>query len=75
MPAGSGLTIPRLDGESVEQQLWQGAQAAASLARTFVETGVGDADDWIPAKRKPFEFLKRSLRRWLDKHDEPVIRE
>lgn len=75
MPPGSGLTIPRLDGVPVEQQLWQGEQAAARLARTFVETGVGDADDWTSAKRNPFEFLKRSLGRWLTKHDEPVIRE
>lgn len=75
MPVGSGLTIPRLNGVPVEQQLWQGEQAAARLARTFVETGVSEADDWIPAKRNPFEFLKRSLGRWLNEHGEPVIRE
>jgi hypothetical protein len=75
MPAGSGLTIPRLYGVPVEQQLWQGEQPAARLAHSFLEAGVADADDWIVSKQNPFEFLKRTLERWLIKQGEPVIRE
>lgn len=75
MPAGSRLTIPRLDGLATEQQLWEGEQAAARLARTFVEANIADADDWITAKQNPFAFLKRSLDRWLSRNGELVIRE
>jgi hypothetical protein len=59
----------------LEQQLWQGEAAAARLARTFVEADVADPDDWVAAKRNPFEFLKRALDRWLSLHGGAVIRE
>ena len=75
MAAGSGLTIPRLDSVAVAQQLLQGEQATARLARTFVQAGVAEIDDWIAAKRNPFEFLKRSLDRWLKDHRVSSIQE
>lgn len=75
MAAGSGLAMPRLDGVPVEQQLWQGEAAAARLARTFVEADVVDPDDWVAAKRNPFEFLKRALDQWVSQHGGAVIRE
>src|SRR5579872_894368 len=68
MATGSGLTIPRLDGVAVAHQLRQGEQATARLARAFVQGGLAKIDDWISAKRNPFEFLKRSLDRWLKDH-------
>ena len=75
MAAGRGLIIPRLDGVSVEQQLWQGEATAARLARTLIEANVADPGDWVGTKRNPFEFLKRALDRWLSQHDDAVIRE
>jgi hypothetical protein len=75
MAAGSGLTIPRLDGVAVAHQLREGEQATARLARTFVQAGVAEIDDWIAAKQKPFEFLKRSLDRWLKDHRVSSIQE
>jgi hypothetical protein len=75
MLPGSGVTIPRLDGVPVEQQLWQDRQAAAHLAHSFLEAEVADAGDWIAARQNPLEFLKRALERWLDEHGEPAIRE
>lgn len=75
MPAGSGFVIPRLDGVPLEHQLWQGEQAAARLARAFLEADVGHADDWIAGRHNPFEFLKRTLERWLAAHDGPGIQE
>ena len=75
MPAGSGLTIPRLDGVSLEHQLWEGEQAAARLAHAFLAADIASADEWIAAKQNPFEFLKRALDQWLSKRGGPVIRE
>lgn len=75
MPTGSGLAIPRLDGVPQEQQLWQGGQAAARLAHSFLEADVADAGDWIAAKQNPLEFLKGALEGWLDEHGAPAIRE
>ena len=42
MPAGCGLTIPRLDGVPPEEQLWQGEQAAARLAHSFVQADIAE---------------------------------
>ncbi len=75
MPAGSGLAIPRLDGVPLEHQFWQGEQAAARLAHTFLEADIGHADDWIGTRQNPFEFLKRALERWLTAHGGPEIQE
>jgi hypothetical protein len=75
MPTGSGLAIPRLDGMHFEQQLWEGEQAAARLAHSFLEADVADAGDWVTANHNPFAFLKTALERWLSSHDERAIRE
>ncbi len=75
MPAGCGLTIPRLDGVETEQQLWQGEQSAARLAHSFLEANIAEADDWHAANHNPFQFLKKGLECWLDAHGAPVVRE
>ena len=56
MPSGCGLAIPRLDGVPPEQQLWQGEQAAARLAHSFVAADIADAHDWISATTTRFSF-------------------
>ena len=71
---GSGPIMPRLDGVPAEHQLWQGEQAAARLALTFIEAGVADSSDWGAAGQNPFAFLKTSLHRWIEQHA-PHIRQ
>jgi hypothetical protein len=75
MQTGSGLVFPRLANVPVEQQLWQGEQAAARLAHSLLDAGIAHADDWIAANRNPFHFLKAALDRWLGDHGAPVVRE
>ena len=75
MPAGSGLTVPRLDRVPLDYQLWQGEQAAARVAATLLRAGIADADDWLSAKRNPLYFLKGALDRWLSRNGEAIIRE
>src|ERR1051326_6629478 len=75
MPVGSGLDMPRLAGMAIEQQLWQGEQAAARLAHIFLDAGIADPDDWIATEHNPFQFLQAALERWLRNHGSAVIRE
>jgi hypothetical protein len=75
MPVGSGLDIPRLAGMPIEQQIWQGEQAAARLAHSFLDAGIADPDDWNAAEHNPFHFLKAALERWLSNHGSAAIRE
>ena len=75
MPDSCGLAIPRLDAVPIEQQLWEGEQAAARLAHSLLAADIADAADWVSANPNPFAFLKSALERWLAKHGEPLIRE
>src|SRR5687767_7044376 len=75
MALGSGLTIPRLEGVPTEQHLWHGSQVAARTALTFLKAGVASADDWPGSGGNPFDFLKRSLNRWLAAHSAAEIAE
>jgi hypothetical protein len=74
MPAGCLIVIPRLDGVPPEQQLWEGEQAAARLAHSFLDADIADANHWIAANHNPFHFLKTALERWLGEHGEASIR-
>jgi len=73
MPLGSGLTVPRLDGIAIEQQLWDGEQAAARVGSTLLKAGISEAEDWRAAKRNPFQFLKNALDRWVTAHGKVQI--
>lgn len=75
MPAGCGLTIPRLDDVPLGHQLWQGEQAAARLARTLLEAEIAEANDWALAKGNAFAFVKKTLERWLCQHHDAAIGE
>jgi hypothetical protein len=75
MPPGSGLTVPRLDGIAIEQQLWDGEQAAARVGSTLLKAGIADAQDWRAAKRNPFQFVKNALDRWVTTHGKAQIEE
>jgi hypothetical protein len=75
MPADCGLVIPRLDAVPVEQQHWEGEDAAARLAHSFLEADIADAAAWIAANRNPFAFLKCAVERWLAAHGRTVIRQ
>jgi hypothetical protein len=59
----------------IEQQIWQGEQAAARLAHSFLDAGIADPDDWNAAEHNPFHFLKAALERWLSNHGSAAIRE
>jgi hypothetical protein len=73
MAPASGLAIPRLTDIPAEQHLWHGSQVAARVALTFLKAGVASADDWPGSAGNPFDFLKRSLDRWLDAHSAAEI--
>jgi hypothetical protein len=75
MPLGSGLTVPRLDGVAIEQQLWDGEQVAARVGSTLLKSGIADAEDWNAAKLNPFQFLKNAIDRWLLAHGKAEIEE
>ena len=68
MPRGSGLIIPRLDGVPREHQIWQGEKTAARIAMTFLKGGLASEADWRRAHGNPFEFLSKSLNRWVASH-------
>jgi hypothetical protein len=80
MPKGGGWTIPRLilpGGRPVptEFRLVEGERAAAKLALSFLEAGIGYADEWAASGGSATTFIQRSLNRWLDDHGRAKIQE
>lgn len=80
MPKGAGWTIPRLmlpNGLPVptEFRFVEGERAAAKLALSFLEAGIGYADEWAASGGSATTFIQRSLNRWLDDHGRAKIQE
>jgi len=75
MARGSGLTIPRLNGIPRDHQMWQGEQAAARTAASFLEARLASEEDWNRAQRNPFDFVKMTLNRWVAEHGATEIQE
>src|SRR5437867_5907478 len=57
MSTGCGLAIPRLEGIPIEQQLWEGGQAAARLAHSFLAAHIAAAADWSGSNRNTFAII------------------
>lgn len=72
---GSGLAIPRLEGVPIRHQLWQGDRKAARVALAMLEAKVADSDLWPGCQGSPFEFIRRSIAHWVERHSKAASRE
>ena len=75
MARGTGLAIPRLEGVPIRHQLWQGDRKAARVALCMLEAKVADSDVWSGCQGSPFEFIRRSIVRWIERHSRTASRE
>lgn len=75
MAAGTGLPIPRLEGVPIRHQLWQGDRKAARVALAMLEAKVADSDLWPGCQGSPFEFIRRSIAHWVERHSKAASRE
>ncbi len=74
-PGCVGLTIPRLDGAPIEQQLRRGDRDVAVVAANVLRAGIGCPEDWPKSAGDPGRFLKLTLDRWVAAHSGDPIRQ
>jgi len=75
MAVGTGFAIPRLEDVPIRHQLWQGDRKAARVALALLEAKVADSDVWSGCQGSPFEFIRRSIVRWIERHSRTASRE
>jgi hypothetical protein len=68
MARGGHLAVPQLDGVPCKHELAVGIEPAARVGRDLLQIGIADAEDWARARKRPVEFVERTLNRWATAH-------
>lgn len=74
MAQGSGSAIPRLDGIPMVHHWVADDTLAVTLAKSLVELGIAEPEDWQRAEHGPSSFIGRTLERWIEAHGGTAIR-
>jgi len=74
MPIGTGVVLPRLAGTGLELQWVSDDRPLVTLAKSLVELGIADPDDWSRCDKVPSKYVLETTRRWIDKHGARQIR-
>jgi hypothetical protein len=74
MPAGTGVVLPQLAGIEPELQWVSDDRPLVSLAKSLVELGIADPQDWSRCDENPSKYVVETTRRWIEKHGARQIR-
>ena len=69
MAQGAALEIPRLSRGCLDQFRPSGDRKSFLLARTLLQVGIGDAQDWQDSHRGPVQFMARTIERAAERFD------
>jgi hypothetical protein len=67
--------MPRFDGISTAHKVWRGDRVAALIGSGLLRAGVAGADTWALAEQDPFQFARRSIKHFVDRHGGISIRQ
>jgi hypothetical protein len=73
MAPGAALEIPRLWRGSLDPFCPAGDRKRFLLARTLLQTGIADAQDWQDSHRDAVQFMARTIERAAERFDKRVI--
>ena len=73
MAPGAALEIPRLSRGSLDPFCPAGDRKSFLLARTLLQTGIGDAQDWQDSHRNAVQFMARTIERAAERFDRRAI--
>jgi hypothetical protein len=73
MAPGAALVIPRLSRGSLDPFCPAGDRKSFLLARTLLQTGIGDAQDWQDSHRNAVQFMARTIERAAERFDRRAI--
>src|SRR5215468_2808931 len=73
MAPGAALAIPRLSRDCLDPFCPAGDRKSFLLARTLLQTGIGDAQDWQDSHGDALQFMARTIERAAERFDRRVI--
>ena len=73
MAPGAALAIPRLSRDCLDPFCPAGDRKSFLLARTLLQTGIGDAQDWHDSQRDALQFMARTIERAAERFDRRAI--
>ena len=75
MPIGTGVVLPQLAGIEPELQ-WVSSndRSLVTLAKSLVELGIADPEDWSRCDKNPSKYVRETTRRWIEKRGAGQVR-
>ena len=73
MAPGAALAIPRLSRGCLDSFCPAGDRKSFLLARTLLQAGIGDAQDWQVSHGDPVQFMARTIERAAERFDKRTI--
>jgi len=73
MAPGAALAIPRLSRDCLDPFCPAGDRKSFLLARTLLQTGIGDPQDWHDSQRDALQFMARTIERAAERFDRRAI--
>ena len=73
MAPGAALVIPRLSRGCLDPFCPAGDRKSFLLARTLLQMGIGDAQDWQDSHRNAVQFMARTIERAAERFDRRAI--
>jgi hypothetical protein len=75
MGRGDAAALPRLDGTAAEYLIAAEDNRAILLAQTMMVLGIAEPGDWERSEHSPSGYILATLKRWIAKHGDAVIRQ
>ena len=73
MAPGAALAIPRLSRGCLDPFCPAGDRKSFLLARTLLQAGIGDAQDWQDSHGDPVQFMARTIERAAERFDKSTL--
>ena len=67
-PGRWGWKMPLIAGVPVAQRVWRGDRVAAAIGSAMLRIGVANAHTWAASNGDPFEFIQKTLARFIERH-------
>lgn len=74
MPIGTGVVLPQLTHIEAELQWVSDDRSLVMLAKSLVELGIADPEDWSRCDKNPSKYVLETVRRWIEKYGARQIR-
>ena len=73
-PIGTEVVLPQLAVIEPELHWVSNDRSLVPVAKSLVELGIADPEDWCRCDRNPSKYVLETTRRWIEKHGARGVR-